>query len=340
MMSTSLRLDARCCHCFPVTSLLRESRSMPTSGSGPQQNDVPVKLGMLLLIEPSVQSYDYPRCTGTLLIAVILNFALYGYVLHQFLCYLEYRYKDSSRLRAALLALFLLHTYHLSTFSYLVWNNCIIQYSTFKTPMIFLWPFSSSPIVTAVITSITSVYMINRLYRLTGSKAQMICTAVPAFISPASGIVVYILSSTVTVKPWGQYGKRLFTVLLAVGYISQVLGAVLINGLLMRALHKSRSGFLRSDTVISYLIRQAIQTGLFASIFSIAFLVTWRWFRTTGIFSIFAINLGLLDTMAIMESLLSREMLRERIEHPDDIDMTLAKQVHPAIVGRPSTGPH
>ncbi|KAI0265398.1 hypothetical protein BC834DRAFT_183534 [Gloeopeniophorella convolvens] len=69
------------------------------------------------------------------------------------------------------------------------------------------------------------------------------------------------------------------------------------TGFLMRALHKSRSGFLRSDTVISYLIRQAIQTGLFASIFSIAYLVTWQWFRATAVFSIFAMNIGLLDTM-------------------------------------------
>ncbi|KAI0265453.1 hypothetical protein BC834DRAFT_970219 [Gloeopeniophorella convolvens] len=282
---------------------------MPTSDSDSQQNDVAVKL-------------------GTLLIAVILNFALYGYVLHQFLSYLEYRYKDSSRLRAVLLALFLLHTYHLSTLFYLVWKYCIIQYSTFKLPRVFLWPFSSSPIVTGVITSFTNVYMINRLYRLTGSKVQMICAAVPAFISPVTGTSVSILSWTTTTHPWRQHasGLSVFSVLVVFVAISQVLSAVLINGLLMRALHKSRSGFLRSDTVISYLIRQAIQTGLFASIFSIANLVTWRCFRTTNVFSIFSLNLGLLDTMAIMESLLSREMLREWIERPNDTDVTLAKQ--------------
>ncbi|KAI0265396.1 hypothetical protein BC834DRAFT_970171 [Gloeopeniophorella convolvens] len=280
---------------------------MPTSDSSSQQNDVPVKL-------------------GTMLIAVILNFGLYGYVLHQFLSYLEYRYKDSSRLRAVLLALFILHTYHASTLIYLVWKYCIIQYLTFKMPRIFLWPFSSSSIVRAVITSITNTYMINRLYRLTGSKIQMICTVVPAVISPVSGITVSIMGWTTTVQPWRQHVLKLFNGLVAVVYISQVLCAVLINGFLMRALHKSRSGFLRSDTVISYLIRQAIQTGLFASIFSIGYLVTWQWFRATAAFSIFAMNIGLLDTMAIMESLLSREMLRERIENPNDIDVTLAKQ--------------
>ncbi|KAI0265459.1 hypothetical protein BC834DRAFT_187188 [Gloeopeniophorella convolvens] len=294
---------------------------MPTSDLDLQQNDVPVKL-------------------GTLLIAVVLNFALYGYVLHQFLCYLEYRYKDSSRLRAVLGALFFLHTYHLSTLLYLVWKYCIIQYSTFKMPRVFLWPFSSSPIVTAVVTSLTNVYIINRLYRLTGSKIQMICTAVPAVISPVSGISFCILNWTTTVQPWGRHGTNLSNVLAAFWYISQVLGAVLTNCLLMRALHKSRSGFLRSDTVISYLIRQAVQTGLFASIFSIAYLVAWQRFRATNIFSIFSINLGLLDTMAIMESLLSREMLRERIKHPNDINVTLAKQVQPDIIGRAPTGPH
>ncbi|KAI0265462.1 hypothetical protein BC834DRAFT_1041887 [Gloeopeniophorella convolvens] len=293
---------------------------MSSSDSDSLQNSVPVRL-------------------GTLLIAVILNFALYGYVLHQFLSYLEHRYKDSSRLRAVLGALFILHTYHLSTLSYLVWKYCIIQYSTFKMPRVFLWPFSSSPIVTAVVTSMTNAYMINRLYRLTGSKIQMICTAVPAFISPVIGISFPILNWTTAVHPWGQHSAESNNVLVAIWYTSQVLGAVLTNCLLMRALHKSRSGFLRSDTVISYLIRQAIQTGFFASIFSIGFLVTWQCFRDTNVFSIFMINLGLLDTMAIMESLLSREMLREQIESPNDIDITLAKQVQSAIVGRPSTGP-
>ncbi|KAI0265401.1 hypothetical protein BC834DRAFT_183855 [Gloeopeniophorella convolvens] len=280
---------------------------MPTSDSDSQQN-VPVKL-------------------GTLLIAVVLNFALYGYVLHQFLCYLEYRYKDSSRLRALLMALFLIHTYHLSTLFYLAWKYCIIQFSTFKMPRVFLWPFSSSPIVTSVITSLTNAYMINRLYRLTGSKIQMICTAVPAVFSSASGIVVSVLSWTTMMRPWQLHGMKAYTVLMAFWHISQALNTILVNGFLMRALHKSRSGFLRSDTVISYLIRQAIQTGLFASIFSIGSLVTWQWFRTTAVFSIFGINIGLLDTMAIMESLLSREMLREQIEHPNDPYVTLAKQV-------------
>ncbi|KAI0265394.1 hypothetical protein BC834DRAFT_1041836 [Gloeopeniophorella convolvens] len=291
---------------------------MPTSDSSSQQNDVPVKLGVLV-------------------IAVILNFGLYGYVLHQFLSYLEYRYKDSSRLRAFLMALFLLHTYHLSTLFYLVWKYCVIQFATFKMPRSFIWPFSSSPVVRSVITSLTNVYMINRLYRLTGSKIQMICTAVPTVIAPVSATVASILVWTTAVHPWGQYGLKLFNILVTLGYISQVLSAVLINGLLMRALHKSRSGFLRSDTVITYLIRQAIQTGLFVSIFSIAYLATWQWSRATAVFSIFGINIGLLDTMAIMESLLSREMLREQIESPNDIDMTLAKQVQPAIVDRPST---
>ena len=54
-------------------------------------------------------------------------------------------------------------------------------------------------------------------------------------------------------------------------------------------LWRSRTGFRRTDTVLYRLIRGAIQTGLFAGIFSIADLATFLTLPETNLYGMFAI---------------------------------------------------
>ena len=61
-------------------------------------------------------------------------------------------------------------------------------------------------------------------------------------------------------------------------------------------LWRSRTGFRRTDTVLYRLIRGAIQTGLFAGIFSIADLATFLTLPETNLYGMFAIPIGRIYT--------------------------------------------
>ena len=61
-------------------------------------------------------------------------------------------------------------------------------------------------------------------------------------------------------------------------------------------LARSRTGFRKTDTVINRLIRGAIQTGLFAGIFSLGDLVTFIRWPNTNMYGMFAIPIGRIYT--------------------------------------------
>ncbi|KAI0258728.1 hypothetical protein BC834DRAFT_798377, partial [Gloeopeniophorella convolvens] len=76
---------------------------------------------------------------------------------------------------------------------------------------------------------------------------------------------------------------------------------------------KSRSGIRKTDSVVNYFIRCAIQTGSLATIWAAAELITWFKFRNTAIYSIFQTTVGLIYTHALYQTLLSRARLREQL---------------------------
>ena len=71
---------------------------------------------------------------------------------------------------------------------------------------------------------------------------------------------------------------------------------LLILGVLTLVLSRSRTGFRRTDTVINRLIRGAIQTGLFSSIFALADLFSFVLHRDTLLYAMFAYPIGRIYT--------------------------------------------
>ena len=59
---------------------------------------------------------------------------------------------------------------------------------------------------------------------------------------------------------------------------------------------RSRTGFRKTDTILNRLIRGAIQTGLFAGIFSLGNLVSFVVLTGTNFFGMFAIPVGRIYT--------------------------------------------
>lgn len=74
-------------------------------------------------------------------------------------------------------------------------------------------------------------------------------------------------------------------------------------------LARSKTGFRKTDTVLNRLIRGAIQTGLFAGIFSLGDLITFVCWPATNFYGMFAIPIGRIYTNV---SLLPRSLQTRR----------------------------
>ena len=67
---------------------------------------------------------------------------------------------------------------------------------------------------------------------------------------------------------------------------------IIILVVLSFVLSRSRTGFRKTDTIVNRLIRGAIQTGLFASIFALADLFSFLLHRDTLLYAMFAYPIG------------------------------------------------
>ena len=103
-------------------------------------------------------------------------------------------------------------------------------------------------------------------------------------------------------------------------------------GTLGYLLARSKTGFRQTDSVINQLIRGAIQTGLFAGIFSLGDLITFAKLPETNFYGMFAIPIGRIYTnvsavscmtiqarliygfsQTLLDTLLSRRGLRQQL---------------------------
>ena len=76
----------------------------------------------------------------------------------------------------------------------------------------------------------------------------------------------------------------------------QVVADTFITSAMVIVFARSRTGSRKTDTIVNRLIRGAIQTGLFAGIFSMGDLIMFVVFPNTNLCGMFAIPLGRIYT--------------------------------------------
>jgi len=95
---------------------------------------------------------------------------------------------------------------------------------------------------------------------------------------------------------------------------------------LSRGLLESRSGLRSSDSIVNHLVRNVIQIGLFATIWSLAGLGTYFLLPRSTVFTIFDATSGSIYTHMIYDGLLSRPILRSRMADPSRLEVGLPSQ--------------
>ncbi|KAG6845362.1 hypothetical protein H0H87_010471 [Tephrocybe sp. NHM501043] len=84
-------------------------------------------------------------------------------------------------------------------------------------------------------------------------------------------------------------------------------------------LSRSRTGFRKTDSIINRLIRGAIQTGLFASIFALADLFSFVLHGDTNLYAMFAYPIGRIYTNTLLDTLNARVSLK--LMHGSTVDV-------------------
>ncbi|KAH7886537.1 hypothetical protein F5I97DRAFT_1003507 [Phlebopus sp. FC_14] len=251
----------------------------------------------------------YDTTIGTLLVGIFFNTYLYGLVTYQFAAYYRTKFNDRLATKCMVLFLFILDTFHSVSAIYMAWTYTVTNYDNPAALAVAEWPYTFTPIGTALAALVTQLFLGYRIWCLSENKflyAVVIVMALPSFaLGMACGIkawIIKVLSELPSITP------------LVIAWLAmQVAVDTFITVTLTIILMRSKTGFRKTDTVVNRLIRGAIQTGLFAGIFSLGDLITFTALPTTNLYGMFAIPIGRIYTNTLLDTLLTRQELKSQM---------------------------
>ncbi|KAK7690033.1 hypothetical protein QCA50_006678 [Cerrena zonata] len=260
----------------------------------------------------------YDKTIGTLMIGIVFNTYLFGLVTFQFAKYYRTKFNDPPAIKLMVLFLFILDTVHSASVIFMLWDYVVTNYANPEALSIGGWPLLFTPCATAMAAICTQAFLGYRIYRLTGSKILygiILTISIPAFVVGmvvgAEAIVISILADLPKINNP------------VIAWLSmQVAADVMITVVLTTIFARSKTGIRRTDTVLNRLIRGTIQTGLFASIFSLGDLITFLTLPDTNLYGMFAIPIGRIYTNTLLDTLLTRDALRTELDAETDATST------------------
>lgn len=151
-------------------------------------------------------------------------------------------------------------------------------------------------------------FLASRIWRLSNRKGWLIAIIVLLIVGELGAILAYTIIS-LQFHTFSEV-TRLKGLSLSVNSLAAI-GDVVIAGSLCTILYRSRTGFHRSDTIITKLIIFSVNTGLLTSVCALGSLVSILAWPTTFIYIAFYFCIGRLYTNSLLATLNARKKLRE-----------------------------
>ncbi|KIK58228.1 hypothetical protein GYMLUDRAFT_700215 [Collybiopsis luxurians FD-317 M1] len=243
--------------------------------------------------------------------ATQINMFLYGLCFLQFVRYFTSRAQDRLSVKLFVSWELLIDTFQSVILIYMLWQYAVDNFMNEAFLTIVPWPLSAVSVMTALSACPIQVFLSYRVKKLSGSwnvfAVLLVLILAEASLMVAASAealreskVVDAQNSASIINSW--------TALAAATDIS-------ISTCLIFYLRRSRTSSPRTDHIVSYLIRQAIETASFASFFSIMILVTLnQWPSNPFISCVFSIPLGRIYTNSCLAILNSRKSLRRELD--------------------------
>lgn len=244
----------------------------------------------------------YDLVIGVLLLGLFFNTYLYGLVTYQFIVYRNTKFNDPVWLKSVVGTLFILDTVHSAVAVYAGWELCVTNYDNPASLAYVSWTIPFTAVATSCAAIVTQFFLGHRVLMLTKNKilAGLIgLLSVLGFIFGVyAGIYSGILHEVAKFAPLNPFVTCWLTF--------QTSADLIITFVLSFVLGRSKTGFRRTDTIINRLIRGAVQTGLFVSIFALGDLFSFLLHRNTNLYAMFAYPLGRIYTNTLLDTLNSR----------------------------------
>jgi hypothetical protein len=267
---------------------------------------------------------EYDKTVGVLLVGVFFNVFLYGLVTYQFIVYYTTKFNDNLWLKSMVFTLFLIDTAHTIAGMYNAYTTCVTYYGNDESLFWIDWCIPFLAAATAAAALITQVYLSHRIYTLTKRMYIVIPILIISVVSFVVAIYVAVLAGIA-----GDLRKFEPLVPGVTAWLAlQTIADGTITGVLIYILTKSQTGFRKTDSVLNRLIRGAIQTGLFASLFALGDLFSFRFLMETNFYAMFSYPIGRIYTNTLMDTLNARNEFRSILNTTVNVNTEVSTDYH------------
>ncbi|KAJ7637776.1 hypothetical protein B0H17DRAFT_1106661 [Mycena rosella] len=266
---------------------------------------------------------------GPVILGVIINMFLFGIVFMQAVTYYtSSRYKrDSWAIKGLVSWVLLLDTFHSCAVIWVVWEYCINHFGD----LVFLgttpWAYPTTPIFSACASVPIQIFLAWRVKLLSQSWPIF---GVLSTLSVASGIMAFISA----IRAVQASNIKEFATLIPVVDSWLALSVVCdlsLTLLLFLYLRRSRTGFAKTDNIITRLTFQSIETASFSAghvflrrhltsqpflgtLNSVLDLITFTSLQNTNFHFVFALVAGRLYNNTLLTTLNSRDKMSEDMD--------------------------
>ncbi|KAJ6570311.1 hypothetical protein B0H10DRAFT_2098314 [Mycena sp. CBHHK59/15] len=257
---------------------------------------------------------DFDQTIGFMLMAIMIDVFMAGVLMSQFATYWNSKYEDPSWIKAFVAFLFVINMSQVVAVVYMAWSRTDTQFlpstsRNFANPKVIaisLWPFAYTALTVAIIPLANQTLQTWRIYTFTRSKLLVGFLLTAVLTACGTGVAVAIQS-------WISSELAKLADLRPVAEANFALECALdltISIILSYKFYQSKSGSRQVNSVLNHLIRGAVQSGVFTSIFALGALLSFHFSPGTYMITLFVFPIGRIYTHTIMDHFIGREELR------------------------------
>ncbi|KAF8887393.1 hypothetical protein BD779DRAFT_1786229 [Infundibulicybe gibba] len=257
-----------------------------------------------------VQHIVLDNTMGAALVGTTIAAALYGVSFIQAWYYLTHQ-NDSWPIRYLVITVMLFDTIHQVLISHTVYTYLITNYGNVAELNNLVWSMLVEVLFNGFIALLVQGFLTMRVWRLS-SRNIWITGVVLALVLGEFGCVLAFTGLSLRFRTYTELAELKYLSIMVNALAAA--GDVLIAATLCTLLHRSRTGFQRSDTMINKLILFAVNTGFLTSLCAVASLISIVVAGDTFLYIAFFFCIGRLYSNSLLATLNARRMIRVAAE--------------------------
>lgn len=257
---------------------------------------------------------------GASLVGVICAGMLYGVSCVQTWFYFSKYPKDVWYIKALVVAVWVFDSVHQGLISHTVYHYLITNFGNFAALDDMVWSILLEVVFNGFVGLLVQSFLTLRVWRLSNHNIPLTALTVAFVLGEFVCSVVFTIQS-LRLTTWAQL-RQLKALSMTVNLLAAVADA-LIAGALCFFLQRSRTGFKKSDTMITKLTLFAVSTGFLTTICAMASLLSIAVWGQTLIYVAFYFSLGRLYSNSVLATLNARQAIRELGEDSENLSFSL-----------------